>query len=497
MPKRTSARETIDLAKIAHQAMIDEGFAPDAGSSVAREVQSIVSRPKSVSAGPSIRNLKSLLWSSIDDAKTRDIDQVEYAESLSGGDIRLLIAIADVDVFVPRDSAIDRHARHNSTSVYTGVKTFPMLPEELSEGLTSLVPGQDRLAVVTELIIGPNGEPKKSDVYRAVIRNHAKLSYAAIGAWLEGKGPVPSVIKRRAKLKAQVRLQFEAAKRLAFLRRQSGAVELGMIQTTPLVNKRGQITELAVIEPNAARELISNFMIATNVAIAQFLEAKGGPTLRRVVRSPEQWDRIVRIAAGLDGKLPAKPDSRALADFLERRKKLDPLHFPDLSLAVVKALGPGEYAVQMPHEEDQGHFGLAVADYTHSTAPNRRYADLVNQRLIKAALKDGSRPYRANDLKRIAEHCTEREDAARKVERKLRKVAAAVLLRDRIGEEFNAIVTGVVEKGTFARTIEPPVDGRIVTRARGLGVGDKVVVRLVGVDAERGFIDFVRTGRGW
>ncbi len=497
MPKRTSAGETIDLSKIAHRAMIDEGFAPDASSPVVSEVGAIVSRPQSLKTDRSVRNLKSLLWSSIDDAKTRDIDQVEYAESLSGGDIRLLIGIADVDAFVAQDSAIDRHARLNSTSVYTGVKTFPMLPEELSEGLTSLVPGKDRLAVVTELIIGPNGEPKGSEFYRAVIRNHAKLSYAAVGAWLEGKGPMPSVLKRRAKLKAQVRLQFEAAKRLASLRKHSGAVELGMIQTTPVINKRGRVIELAVIEPNAARELISNFMIATNVAIAQFLEAKGGPTLRRVVRSPEQWDRIVQIAVELDGKLPGKPDSRALADFLERRKKADPLHFPDLSLAVVKALGPGEYAVQMPGEEDGGHFGLAVADYTHSTAPNRRYADLVNQRLIKAALKDGSRPYRANHLKRIAEHCTDREDAARKVERKMRKVAAAVLLRDRIGEEFEAIVTGVTGKGTFARTIKPPVDGRIVTRARGLGVGDKVVVRLVAVEPERGFIDFVRTGRGW
>jgi len=476
--------------------MIDEGFAPDAGRSVVKEVQSIVARSQSRASHRSIRNLRTLLWSSIDDVKTQDIDQVEYVEQLDGGDIRLLIAIADVDAFVQRDSAIDRHARLNSTSVYTGVKTFPMLPEELSNDLTSLVPGKDRLAVVTELIVGANGASKESKVYRAVIRNHAKLSYTAVGAWLEGKGPVPSALKRKAKLKAQIRLQFETAKRLASLRREAGAVELGMIQTTPVI-KRGRVTELVVIEPNAARELISNFMIATNVAVAQFLEAKGGPTLRRVVRSPEQWDRIVRIAAELDGKLPAKPDSRALADFLERRKKVAPLHFPDLSLAVVKALGPGEYAVQMPGEEDEGHFGLAVTDYTHSTAPNRRYADLINQRLIKAALKDGSRPYSANELKLIAEHCTEREDAARKVERKLRKVAAAVLLRDRIGEEFEAIVTGVMGKGTFARTIKPPVDGRIVQRARGLGVGDKVVVRLVGVEPERGFIDFVRTGRGW
>jgi ribonuclease R len=395
----------------------------------------------------------------------------------------------------------------NATSVYTGVKTFPMLPEELSTGLTSLLPDQDRLAVVTEMTVTPDGALKGSNVYRAIVRNHAKLSYTAVGDWLDGKAEVPEAVKSKPGLEEQIRLQHETASRLAELRKQQGAIEFGTIQTTPRVDDRGKVIELVVIEPNAARDLISNFMIAANVAMAQFLESQGGPSLRRVVRTPEHWDRIVEIAAELGEKLPAKPDSRALADFLERRRKADPDHFPDLSLAVVKALGPGEYAVQLPGEEGEGHFGLAVTDYTHSTAPNRRYADLITQRLVKAALKDGSEPYTAEtlkwipytaeELKGIAEHCTEREDAARKVERKIRKVAAALLLRDQIGRQFEAIVTGVAPKGVFARTCKPPVDGRVVRGEKGLGVGDKIEVRLAAVDPKRGFIDFVRTARGW
>ncbi len=497
MPKSVSQSGSIDLLAIAHQVMMAEGFAPDLSAPVMREVQSIVANPQPLTSDPSIRDLRELLWSSIDDAKTRDLDQVEYAEKLSSSATRVLIGIADVDAFVRRGSATDRHAGLNSTSVYTGVKTFPMLPEELSTGLTSLAPGEDRLAIVTEMIVGPDGAVKGNDVYRAVIHNHAKLAYKSIGDWLDGKGEAPASVKTKAALAAQIRLQFETANRLAEMRKRQGAIELETIQATPLANDRGEVVELEVIEPNAARELISNFMIAANVAIAQFLETKGGPSLRRVVRTPERWDRIVRIAAELKEELPSKPNSRALAVFLERRKQADPTHFPDLSLAVVKALGPGEYTVQLPGEEAEGHFGLAVTDYTHSTAPNRRYADLVTQRLVKAVLKDGSQPYRAQTLKQIAEHCTEREDAARKVERKIRKVAAALLLRDRSGEEFDAIVTGVTPKGTFARTIRPPVDGKVVRGERGLDVGDKVVVRLLATNPERGFIDFARAGRGW
>lgn len=469
--------------------MIEAGFAPDLNSAVTKEVQSIVaSRP----SGSEVRDLRALLWSSIDDKKSRDLDQIEYAEVLPDGETRLLVGIADVDAFVPKGSAIDMHAAENCTSVYTGVKTFPMLPEELSTDLTSLNAGQDRLAIVTEMILAKNGTVKSTDYYRATVNNHAKLSYEAVGAWLDGKSETPPSVKALPGLDIQIRLQFENAKRLGEMRRQHGAIELGTIQATAVVNEVGQVTELAVVEQNGARDLIANFMIAANVAMAEFLEAQGGPSLRRVVRTPKYWSRIVEIAAELGEKLPATPDSRALADFLARRKTADPIHFPDLSLAVVKSLGPGEYTLELPNIESEGHFGLAVQDYTHSTAPNRRYADLVTQRLVKAAIGKGPGPYTVKELKQIAERCTEREDAARKVERKMRKVAAAMLLKDSIGKEFEAIVTGVTPKGTFARLIAPPADGRVTRGERGMRVGDKVNVRLLSTDPERGFIDFAR-----
>ncbi len=403
-----------------------------------------------------------------------------------------MVGIADVDAFVPKGSAIDKHAAENCTSVYAGVKTFPMLPEELSTDLTSLNASQDRLAVVTELVVSPDGSVKGQDVYRALLKSRAKLSYEEVGSWLDGKSPTPATVKTVPGLEAQILLQFESAKDLGEMRRQHGALELGTIQSTPVVNELGKVTELAVVEENGARDLIANFMIAANVAMAEFLEAKGGPSLRRVVRTPKYWSRIVEIAADLGEQLPATPDSRALADFLARRKVADPIHFPDLSLAVVKSLGPGEYTVDLPGTSSEGHFGLAVQDYTHSTAPNRRYADLITQRLVKTALAKAPSPYTAEELKAIAERCTEREDAARKVERKMRKVAAAILLKDRIGEKFDAIVTGVTPKGTFARVLAPPVDGRVTRGERGMRVGEKVRVRLLSVDPERGFIDFAR-----
>jgi exoribonuclease-2 len=492
MTKTASHSNSVDLFAIAHRAMIEAGFVPDLPAAVSKEIQSILAgtpRGSSATAAPDLRNL---LWSSIDDSKSRDLDQVEYAEALANGDARILVGIADVDARVAKGSAIDEHAEANGTSVYAGVKTFPMLPEELSTDLTSLNAGEDRLAVVTEMVVASDGTVKSTEIYLALLRNRAKLSYEAVGDWLDGKTGVPASIKTVPGLEAQIRLQSETAKRLSEFRKEHGALELGTIQATPVVNGQGKVVELAVIEPNSARDLIADFMIAANVAMAQFLENKGGPSVRRVVRTPKYWSRIVEIAAELGEKLPANPDSRALADFLARRKVADPTHFPDLSLAVVKSLGPGEYTVQLPGEEGEGHFGLAVQDYTHSTAPNRRYADLVTQRLVKAALANKPTPYTLAELKQIAAHCTERDSAARKVERKMRKVAAALLLRDKIGEEFKAIVTGVTEKGTFARVISPPVDGRVMRGERGLRVGEKVRVRLLSTDPERGFIDFAR-----
>ena len=491
MSEHASHSHSVDLFAIAHDSMIEAGFSPDSPSAVDAEVRAIVANSKTPAAD-SVKDLRKLLWSSIDNSSSRDLDQVEYAEALPGGDTRLLIGIADVDALVSQGSAIDRQAAANCTSVYTGVKTYPMLPLELSTDLTSLNAGQDRLAVVTEMVLASDGTMKGVDIYRALIKNQAKLSYEPVGNWLDGKTAIPESITAVPGLEAQVRLQFESAKDLEEIRKQHGALELGTIQASPVVDDHGKVLELEVVEENGARDLIANFMIAANVAMAQFLEAKGGPILRRVVRTPKYWSRIVEIAADLGEKLPDTPDSRALAEFLAKRKKADPVHFPDLSLAVVKSLGPGEYAVQLPGEEGEGHFGLAVQDYTHSTAPNRRFADLVTQRLVKAALEGKPVPYSIDELKAIAEHCTERDAAARKVERKMRKVAAAVLLRDKIGDEFKAIVTGVSEKGTFARTLAPPVDGRVMRGEHGLRVGEKLQVKLISVDPKRGFIDFAR-----
>ncbi len=497
MTDNRSVSDSLDLIGIAHQTIIDAGFAPDIPQPVANELRALETKPQTATPGSSTRDLRSLLWSSIDDRKSRDLDQVEYAESLPNGDIRVLVGIADVDALVPKGSAIDARAAENGTSVYTGVRTFPMLPEQLSTDMTSLVGGADRSSIVTEMTVAKDGAVKSSDVYPALLHNYAKLSYEAVGAWLDDKGPIPPEVAGVPKMDAQIRLQFEAAQSLRQLRKEHGALELETIQASPVINNTGQVTELSVVERNSARDLIENFMIAANVAMAQFLDAKGVQSLRRVVHTPEHWPRIVEIAREVGDELPAQPDSRALADFLARRKTADPEHFPDLSLSVVKLLGPGEYTVETPGStspEQSVHFGLAVHDYTHSTAPNRRYADLVTQRLVKAALAQAGAPYTEAELTAIAAHCTEREDAARKVERKMRKVGAAVLLHNRIGEVFDAIVTGVTPKGIFARIIKPPVDGRVMRGERGLRVGEKVRVKLISTNPPRGFIDFERVG---
>jgi exoribonuclease-2 len=485
-----------NLAAIAHQAMIDAGFVPDVPQSVLAELQALESRPPTAVYDSSTRDLRSLLWSSIDDQKSRDLDQVEYAELLANGDIRVQVGIADVDAMVQKGSAIDAHAAENGTSVYTGVRTYPMLPEQLSTDLTSLVGGADRSSVVTEMIVTPDGTVKSTDVYSALLRNHAKLSYEAVGDWLDNKGPIPQEIVSVPKMEAQIRLQLEVAQHLLELRRKHGALELETIQASPVINDNGQVAGLSVTERNSARDLIENFMIAANVAMAEFLTAKGALSIRRVVRTPEHWPRIVEIANESGEQLPAQPDSRALADFLARRKAADPQHFPDLSLSIIKLLGPGEYMVQQPGTsgEQSIHFGLAVHDYTHSTAPNRRYADLVSQRLVKAVLGMGAGPYTEAELTRIAAHCTQREDAARKVERKMRKVGAAVVMQKRIGQVFDAIVTGVSPKGVFARLIKPPVDGRVMRGEQGLRLGEKIPVKLLDTNPQRGFIDFARIG---
>lgn len=486
--------DAVNLEAIAQAAMIAAGFATDVPAEAATELQAIVHQSSQVIPNALVLDLRAVLWSSIDNTESRDLDQVEYAEKLADNSIRVLIGIADVDAFVARGAALDRFAAHNTTSVYTGVKTFPMLPDELSSGITSLLEDVDRLGIVIEYVVSEDGAVQSSNVYRALLHNHAQLTYEAVGAWLDENTAAPHAVARLAGMEDQLRLQLEAANRLHALRVENGALSFETIETQPVISD-GHVVALRVTEHNRARDIIENFMIAANSAMADFLESKNVPSIRRVVRQPERWPRIVELAATFGAQLPAQPNARALADFLAARKAADPLHFPDISLAVVKLLGPGEYVVEqrgVTPESEEGHFGLAVPDYTHATAPNRRYADLITQRLVKAVVSSAHTPYTVDELMLIAGHCTERESAARKVARQMRKVAAALLLSKRIGEEFDAIVTGANDKGTFARTLAPPVDGRIVRGETGLDVGDKVRVRLVSTDPQRGFIDFAR-----
>jgi exoribonuclease-2 len=470
--------------------MIEAGFRPDFPAPVLEELQRIkqTGKPGNPTAA---RDLRSLLWSSIDNDTSRDLDQVEYAEQLSDGAVRLLIGIADVDSAVPKSSAIDQHAAAEATSVYTGVATFPMLPSELSTELTSLLDSQERLSIVIELTISGSGEITRHDVYLACLRNRAKLAYSSTGAWLEGRGPIPPAVASVAGMEAQLRLQQQTSERLRAVRKQQGSLTLDSVEPNPVV-ENGVVKDLNVSLHNVAEDIIESFMVAANVAMAQFLKEKGSLSIRRVVRTPRRWDRIQAIALSFGVKLPAAPDPRELSQFLVQRKAADPTHFPDLSLAIVKLLGPGEYIVEPPGSEHEGHFGLAVQDYTHSTAPNRRYADLVTQRLLKAIAETKSAAYAEAELNAIAAHCTEKEDTARKVERLMRKVIAASVLSGRIGEIFDGIVTGASPKGTYVRLQKFPAEGRIVQGAQGIDVGDKVKVRLRSVDVEMGFIDFER-----
>jgi len=454
-------------------------------------VQQLKQRGAPANAPTGLRDLRGLLWSSIDNDNSRDLDQVEYAETMSDGMVRLLVGIADVDTSVPKGSITDTQAAAEGTSVYTGVVNFPMLPPELSTELTSLLDGQERFSVVIELRISESGEVSHHDAYPAWVHNRAKLAYSSTGAWLEGRAPIPAAIANVPVMDAQLRLQQAISERLRRLRKERGTLTFGSIEAQPVV-RNGEVKDLVVSGHNVAEDIIESFMVAANVAMAEFLKEKGALSIRRVVRTPKRWDRIQAIAAQFGTQLPQSPDPRELGAFLEARNAADPVHFPDLSLAVVKLLGPGEYIVESPGSEREGHFGLAVHDYTHSTAPNRRYADLVTQRLLKAAAAGRSVPYSEAELRAIAVHCTEREDAARKVERVMRKIIAANLLSRRIGEAFDGVVTGAAPKGTYVRLLKFPAEGRVLQGAQGIDVGDRVRVRLLAVDVAKGFIDFAR-----
>jgi exoribonuclease-2 len=484
-------RSPFDLRALARRAVLEAGFVPDVPPDARREAEARPAPTPAAAAAAGARDLRDLLWSSVDNEDSRDLDQVEVAEALPEGDIRLRVGIADVDALAPAGLAVDRHAAENTTSVYTGVETFPMLPLRLSHDLTSLLEGADRLAVVVDLVVEPDGTVSASALYRALVRNQARLVYESIGPWLEGRAPVPAAVARVPGLEAQLRLQDEATGRFQALRRQQGALDLETVEASPVVAD-GRVVDLVVKEKSRSRSLVENFMVAVNGATAAFLAERGLPAIQRVVRVPKRWSRIVDLAAGLGERLPPDPDPRALAAFLSRRRQADPAGFPDLSLSVVKLLGAGEYLLVRGGAPPVGHFGLAVQGYTHSTAPNRRYCDLVTQRLVKAALAEQAVPYSEDALAVIAARCTQRAAAAAKVERRMRKAAAAVLLADRVGERFEAIITGASEKGTYARLFSPPAEGRVVRGEEGLDVGDRVTVRLVATNPEAGFIDFAR-----
>jgi len=489
---RISGKQHADLLAIARQAMFDRGLWPDFSKEALRQLDAI-DRPARED-GPSLRDLTRLPWCSIDNDDSKDLDQITMSEALEGGATRVLVAIADVDAVVKKGSPIDGHARQNTTSVYTGAAIFPMLPEKLSTDLTSLSENEERLAVVTEYVVNFDGSLGASDLYRARVVNKAKLAYNSVAAWLDGRVPQPVGLSNHPDLPAQLKMQDAAAQRLKERRHEEGALDLETLEPRA-VFEGGDLKELKIEPKNRARDLIEDFMIAANGVTARALTARGMASLRRVVRSPERWQRIVELAAEHGDSLPPEPDSKALSEFLARRRKADPERFPDLSLVVVKLMGRGEYVVEYPGSTPVGHFGLAVLDYTHSTAPNRRFPDLVTQRLLKAALAGRPSPYAWAELEELAAHCTEQENDADKVERQVRKSASAMLLEGRVGDWFDGVVTGASAKGTWVRIFRPPVEGKLVEGFGGLRVGEKVRVRLFATDVERGFVDFARKSR--
>ena len=479
------------LESIARGAMLDRGLLPDFSAEALAELAGI-QRP-AASNGEPVRDLGNLLWASIDNDDSRDLDQLTVAEAMPEDRVKIYVAVADVDSLVKNGSAIDDHARHNTTSVYAIPTIFPMLPEKLSTDLTSLNPDEDRMAIVVEMVIGADGSLLDSDIYKARVRNHAKLAYNSVAAWLEGNGTVPEAIAAVNGLGENLRLQDRVAQSMRNFRHVNGALSLETIEARPIFDG-DQIRDLEVETRNRAKDIIEDFMIAANGVTARYLSSRQLPSIRRVVRTPERWDRIVELAAEHGFRLPYSPDSKALEQFLTKQKAADPLRFPDLSLSIIKLMGSGEYVAELPGDTAPGHFGLAVKDYSHSTAPNRRYTDLITQRLLKAALEERSLPYSNVELEFLAQHCTEEEDAANKVERQVAKSAAALLLESRIGEQFDAVVTGASSKGTWARLLDVPVEGKLVRGFKGIDVGDRIRVQLLEVDVERGYIDFSRVG---
>lgn len=486
---RNPNRPSVNLHAISLRVLAQYGFDPDFGPAARQQVSDLEAGDPKKRLPADVADLTNLLWSSIDNDTSRDLDQIEFAERRSDGGYLVRIGIADVDAYVVASSPIDQEAAQQTTSVYTGIEMFPMLPLQLSTNMTSLLEGEDRLAVVTELVIDEDGVVRSSKIYRALVRNKGQLAYPSVGAWLEGEAEPPPKVAASPELQQQLKLQDEIAQCLREKRFENGALNLDTLETRPIV-ENDQVVDIAHHERNHATELIEDFMIAANGAVARTLEPVS--SIRRIVRTPERWARIVDLAGEYGYKLPADPDSKALNEFLVTRKAADPERFPELSLTVIKLMGPGEYVLEKANGNSEGHFGLAVPDYTHSTAPNRRYADLVTQRIVKAFISGQKPPYSDAELAAIAQNCTVKADAARKVERSMVKRIAAVALRDRVGQTFEALVTGASEKGTYVRIQKPAVEGRVLQGFQGMDVGDRVRVKLIGADPQNGFIDFAR-----
>lgn len=483
-------RDRLRLERLAERSMIEHGLAPDFSLEALAELKKI-KEPVTIPGDERLVDMRSVLWCSLDNDDSRDLDQLSAAEALGNGRVKILIAIADVDAVVKKDSAIDQHAQLNTSSVYTAPKVFPMLPEKLSTDITSLNFGFDRLAVVVEIEIADDGSVLNSAFCRAIVHNKARLSYNSVAAWLDKKAAIPVEIASVKGMEESLRLQHATAQKMRSLRHLHGALVFETIEAQPVFSG-DTLVALIPDSPNCAKELIEDFMIAANSVTAKYFASMGYVSIRRVVSKPKRWDRIVALVAEHGTKLPPEPDSIALEKFLVSSQKADPLRFPDVSLSIIKLLGSGDYVVQLPGGSSEGHFGLAVKSYTHSTAPNRRYPDLMTQRILKAAISGLPSPYSVEELKALAEHCNEAENWANKVERQMVKSAAAILLEQRIGDQFDAIVTGAADKGTWVRIMNPPLEGRLYSGFKGLDVGDSLRVELTSTNVERGYIDFKR-----
>jgi exoribonuclease-2 len=479
-----------DLARIAIIVMREKGLEPDFPKEAHDQLQTL--NLPGEDTDPSIRDLTHLLWCSLDNDDSQDLDQLTACSPMENGSHKIYIAIADVDSLIKKDSPIDQYAKLNTASVYTSARIFPMLPEKLSTNLSSLNFNQSRLALVTEIIISNNGEIQGSTIYRAKVLNKAKLAYDAVSRWIEGKGAIPSGISSVPGMDLQIKTQDQVAQKLRMRRHQAGSLQLEIFQPKAVFEGE-QIIGIAEQEHNRGRQLIEEFMIATNESTAHFLLKKGIPSLRRVVRSPDRWLRLIELAKKYGENLPNEPDSKALSQFLAKRNEADPLRFPDLSLVVVKLMGPGEYVLERPGSEPIGHFGLAVQDYMHSTAPNRRYPDLITLRMLKNAIKDDVNAYETTELYALAAHCTTQEDAIRKVERRMRKSEAALFLEPYIGKEFDGIITGITPNYGWVRIFNPPAEGMLLKLPRDAAISNKIRVQLVSTDVEMGHINFMRS----